>query len=58
MTDREKRLLWKVCRETDKLSYPTPGAEETRERLLKIMDTLEERQVSCGMVSPPAKQSD
>ena len=63
MTDHEKHLLWQVCREMDRLQvelspksqYPTPDAEETRERLLKIMDTLEELQVSCGMVDPPAK---
>ena len=57
MTDHEKHLIWKVCWEIDKLQtelslksqYPTPGAEETRERLLKIMGTLEELQASCGM---------
>lgn len=63
MTDREKHLLWKVCWETDRLQvelspksqYPTPSTEETRERLLKIMDTLDELQVSCGMADPPKK---
>lgn len=63
MTDHEKHLLWEVCWEVDKLQvelnpesgYPTPGAEETRERLLKIMSTLEEIQVSCGMMSPLKK---
>lgn len=63
MTDYEKHLLWKVCWEMDKLQvelspksqYPTPGAEETRERLLKIMGALEELQASCGMMSPLKK---
>ncbi len=64
MTDREKHLLWKVCWETDKLQvelspksqYPTPSAEETRERLLRIMDTLQELQEACGMASPPREE--
>ena len=63
MTDHEKQLLWKVCWEVDKLQvelnpksqYPTPDAEKTRERLLKIMDTLEELQTSCEMMSPLKK---
>ena len=63
MTDHEKHLLWEVCWEVDKLQvelnpksqYPTPGAEKTRERLLKIMGTLEELQASCEMMSSPKK---
>lgn len=59
MTDHEKHLLWEVCWEVDKLQvelspesqYPTPSIEETRERLLKIMSTLEELQASCEMMS-------
>lgn len=63
MTDHEKHLLWEVCWEVDKLQvelspesqYPTPSIEETRKRLLKIMGTLEELQVSCRMMSPLTK---
>lgn len=63
MTDHEKHLLWEVCWEMDKLQvelspesrYLIPSIEEARERLLKIMGTLEELQASCGMMSPPKK---
>lgn len=63
MTDHEKHLLWEVCWEVDKLQvelnpesrYPTPSIEETRERLLKIMSTLEELQASCEMMNPLKK---